>query len=199
MEKQSACMREREQQSDRCRFDFYITNNMFDETKLFVGGFDRGRKRQAVLAASGQVTWKPSDVDVIHDEDVIRPPTVLKQYTAATCRNVVAASDDPAGLVPCAGSGRPLARFIGSLMATDQHSVNVLLSKWAVAEQRKQDEVERAPADSVQRGVEGRYHIPTYCIQHKTGSAVERVSNTLGLISPAFCVASALSWGESSR
>ena len=146
-------MREREQQSDRCRFDFYITNNMFDETKLLVGGFDRGRKRQAVLAASGQVTWKPSDVDVIHDQDVIRPPTVLKQYTAATCRNVVAASDDPAGLVPCAGSGRPLARFIRSLMATDQHSVNVLLSKWTVAEQRKQDEVERALADSVQRGV----------------------------------------------
>ena len=86
-------------------------------------------------------------------------------------------------------------------MATYQHSVNVLLSKWAVAEQRRQieeeeqrrqDEADRAPADSVQTGVEGCFHIPTYCIQHKTGSAVERVSETLGFISLALCV---YGWG----
>ena len=35
MERQQARMREREQQSKRTKFDFYITNNMFDETKLF--------------------------------------------------------------------------------------------------------------------------------------------------------------------
>ena len=133
-------MREREQQSKVLKFYFYITNNRFDETKLFLGGFGRGRKRQAVLAASGQVTWKSSDSDVIHGEDVIRPPAVLKRYTAAVCSRIVAAPDDPAGLAPGAASGRPLARFVGSLMATDQHSVNVLLSKWAVAEQRMQGE-----------------------------------------------------------
>ena len=90
-------------------------------------------------------------------------------------------------------------------MATDQHSVNVLLSKWAVAEQRRQDqeeeerrqeEAERIHADSVQTGVDASFHIPLFCIQHKTGSAVEGVSETLGLISPAFCIASALQWGN---
>ena len=80
-------------------------------------------------------------------------------------------------------------------MATDQHSVNVLLSKWVVAEQRRQ-EAEEAAADVAQASVDGRFHIPLYCIQHKTGSAVERVTQFLGLISPAFCIASALSWGN---
>ena len=80
-------------------------------------------------------------------------------------------------------------------MATDQHSVNVLLSKWTISEQRRQ-EVEEAEAAGGQAEVDARFHIPTYCIQHKTGSAVERVSLFLGLISPAFCIASALSWGD---
>ena len=196
METQGAKMAELQRQSQRCKLDFYITNNMFDETKLFVGGFDRGRKRQCVLAASGQVTWKSSDSHVIHDQDVIRAPAVLKRYTAATCRQAVAAPDDPTGLVPRAGEHRPLAKFIGSLMATDQHSVNVLLSKWVVAEQRRQEaeEAEEAAADAAPAAP--RFHIPTYCIQHKTGSAVERVTEFLGLLSPAFCIASSLSWGN---
>ena len=195
METQAAKMKELQRQSQRSKLDFFITNNMFDETKLFVGGFGRGRKRQCVLAASGQITWKTNDSHVIHDQDVIRAPAVLKQYTAATCRRVVAAPDDPAGIVPVAGEHRPLARFMGSLMATDQHSVNVLLSKWAVAEQRRQEE-EEAAADVAQASVDARFHLATYCIQHKTGSAVERVTQFLGLISPAFCIASSLSWGN---
>ena len=83
-------------------------------------------------------------------------------------------------------------------MATDQHSVNVLLSKWAVAEQRRQEaeEEEQAAAGVAQASVDVRFHIPTYCIQHKTGSAVERVTEFLGLISPALCLASLLSWGN---
>ena len=82
-------------------------------------------------------------------------------------------------------------------MATDQHSVNVLLSKWVVAEQRRQEaEEEEAAADVPQASVDARFHIPLYCIQHKTGSAVERVTQFLGLISPAFCIASSLSWGQ---
>ena len=46
-ERQRAGMREREQQSKRRQFDFYITNNMFDETKLFVWGL-RPRQETAV-------------------------------------------------------------------------------------------------------------------------------------------------------
>ena len=37
MEAQDAAVRERASQSQRCKLDFYITNNVFDETKLFVG------------------------------------------------------------------------------------------------------------------------------------------------------------------
>ena len=153
METQGAKMVELQRQSQRCKLDFFITNNMFDETKLFVGGFDRGRMRQCVLAASGQVTWKSSDSHVIHDQ--IRAPAVLKRYTAATCRRAVAAPDDPAGLVPAAGEHRPLAKFIGSLMATDQHSVNVLLSKWVVAEQRRPDVEEEGP--KVRSSIQAHY------------------------------------------
>ena len=61
METQAAKMKELQRQSQRSKLDFFITNNMFDETKLFVGGFDRGRKRQCVLAASGQIAWKSND------------------------------------------------------------------------------------------------------------------------------------------
>ena len=46
-------------------------------------------------------------------------------------------------------------------MATDQHSVNVLLSKWTISEQRRQ-EVEEAEAAGGQAEVEVRFHIPTY-------------------------------------
>ena len=38
MEKQKASMQELERQSKRHKLDFYITNNMFDDTKLFVWG-----------------------------------------------------------------------------------------------------------------------------------------------------------------
>ena len=70
-------------------FDFYITNNMFDETRLYVGGFGRGTKRQRVLAASGQVTWKAKGSDSVQDQRIVRPPEVLSRYTAAACANVV--------------------------------------------------------------------------------------------------------------
>ena len=42
-EMQRAGMREREQQSKVLKLDFYITNNMFDETKTLRWGFGRGR------------------------------------------------------------------------------------------------------------------------------------------------------------
>ena len=115
VQKQEASMRQRALESRRHKFDFYITNNMFDDTKLFVGGFDRGRNRQCVIAASGQATWKLNGDSVARDEDVIIPPTVLKRYTAAACRQVVAAPEDPSGIAPVAGASRPPARFVGKL------------------------------------------------------------------------------------
>ena len=63
-------------------FDFWITNHVFDETKLWcmVKGF--GYRCFSTLASHTQVTWK--DADGIQDEDVIRCPRTLRNYTAAT-------------------------------------------------------------------------------------------------------------------
>ena len=163
------------------QYDFYITNNMFDETQLRVAGFGKGTKRRRVLAASGQVTWKAPQSRV-QDQRVIREPTVMKRYTAATCAAVVGRPDDPCGLSPHADV-RPLARFYGSLMATDQHSVNVLTSKWVVQQQRA-------------AGENSSIHAVCFCTQHKTGAVVEAVTKFLGLLSPSFCISSCLSCGD---
>ena len=40
-------------------------------------------------------------------------------------------------------------------------------------------------------------HIPSFCIQHKTGNVVEDITKFLGLIGPSFCLASTLSHGDS--
>ena len=161
-------------------FDFYITNNMFDETRLYVGGFGRGIKRQRVLAASGQVTWKAKGSDSVQDQRVVRPPEVLSCYTAAVCANVVGKEGDPASVHPV--SARPAAQYYGSLTATDAHSVNTLLSKWIIAQQSEAGQ--------------NFFHLAMLCIQHKTGAVVEKVTKFLGLLSPSFCMASCLSDGD---
>ena len=70
---------------------------MFDETQLYVGGFERGRKRQCVLAAFGQVTQKLADGSV-QDADIFRTLAVLRRYTAAHCASVVADPNDATSL-----------------------------------------------------------------------------------------------------
>jgi len=80
-------------------FDFYITNNMYDETRLNLSGFGRATKRQRVLAAFGQVTWKSAG-GLVQDADVFRSPTVLRNYTAAHCATVVSDPLDPTSLYP---------------------------------------------------------------------------------------------------
>ena len=180
MSKQRELAAERHSHSVEEPFDFYITNNMFDETRLFVGGFGRGTKRQRVLAASGQVTWKARGSDTVQDQRVLRSPEVLSSYTAAVCANVVGKGDDPASVHPV--SARPAAQYYGSLTATDAHSVNGLLSKWIIAQQSEAGK--------------NFFHLPMFCIQHKTGAVVEKVTKFLGLLSPSFCMASCLSDGD---
>ena len=142
----------------------------------------KGKKRQRVLAASGQVTWKPRNVGV-QDEKVHSPPQVLRRYTAATCAVAVAKPDDPFLESIHKISTRPKAKFYCSLMATDQHSVNVLLSKWVVM---RQSEV----------GSNNLFHAASFCTQHKTGAVVEVVTEFLGLLSQSFCLAACVSNGE---
>ena len=163
-------------------FDFYITNNMHDETRLYLSGFGSAAKRQRVLAASGQVTWKPAG-GLVQDADVFRSPVVLRNYTAAHCATVVADPLDPTSLYPGPNENRPLAKYRGSLQATDQHSVNVLMEKVTVQRQNDFDD-----GTSVE--------MTCFCTQHKTGSTVEEVTKFLGLLSPSFCIASCLSQGD---
>ena len=160
---------------------FLITNNMHDETKLFVRGFGKGRKRQRVLASFGQVTWKGHDGEV-RDLDVFRTPAVLSSYTAATCATELASPDDVAGLMP-RGDARANAKYYGTLMATDSHAVNELCSKWISATIRS-------------LGLRNHFHIASFCTQHKTGAAIEAVTKYLGLLSPTFCIASLMAGGD---
>ena len=81
--------------------------------------------------------------------------------------NVLARGDDAAGLLPL-GDARPQARYHGSMMAADSHSVNKLLSKWVVSE------MERLFPDC------RSFHLPSFCTQHKTGHVVEAVTKYFG-------------------
>ena len=168
-----------------CPLDFYITNNMFDETKLRLEGYGRSQrsktwKRVRVLASHAQVTWQAAGSDVT-DIDVIRPPKVLRRYTAACQLNVVAGEGDSASLLPL-DRALPPARYYGHLLSSDMHSVNVLTSKWVGKE------IRALPGN--------HFHVAAYCTQHKTGSVVETITKQLGLLSPCFCIASVLKHGD---
>ena len=122
----------RRQDSLATPLDFYITNNMFDETKLYVAapGGHRAKKRRT-LAQGCQITFKKPGAEV-EDVDIIRPPALVRRCTAAACAGVMAQPTDPFGIAPDPDEV-PKAAFYGFLTATDSHSVNKLLAKWLAA------------------------------------------------------------------
>ena len=146
-----------------------ITNNMHDETKLPIGW--PNTRRESVLAWHSQLTTCSHDGRT-EDHDVIRPPRILKAYNGATVWNMIAQDDDTAGMRP-KGDALPRADYYGFLSATDSHSVNKLLSKFAVSTLQNKE-----------------YHICSLCTQHRTGSVCEEVSKQWGLLPPSFCLAS---------
>ena len=155
---------------------FYITNNMCDETKLPIG-WPRTR-RQSILAWHSQATWCDEQADVAsglvfstHDEDFIRAPAILKSYTAATLWALMGKPEDSVGFSP-GGDSKPDAHYYGSLASWDTHSVNVLLSKYLG---------ENLPPN--------HFHLASFCIQHRTGSACEEVSKKWNLLPASFCLA----------
>ena len=139
-----------------CNGFFYITNAMHDETQLWLRRKKKakgGKKRCRVLAASGQVSY--GDIDrVKEDIDIIRQPEILPEYTALQCASALARPDDPTGLCPCS-EVLPPAKFVGSLMATESHTDNKLVSKFVVAQPK------RMPGSCL------RCHAPSYCCQRK--------------------------------
>ena len=162
--------------------DFHINTNMFDETQLWLKAPGRStrKKRRRVLASATQVTRRARG-GTTTDADVLRAPATMKRYTAATCAGILGKPEDSAGLLP-EGEAAPKATYIASLTATDSHSVNRLVSKWI-----SESQTGLGPT---------RVHVPSYCTQHKTGNAVQQVSEYLGLIRPGFALASCLQTGE---
>ena len=163
--------------------DFQINNLMFDETQLWLKEGRQGcsKKRRRVLATASQVARKAPGGSIV-DMDVLRPPVEMKRYTSGTCVSILGKPDDSAGLLP-QGDAVPKVRFLACLTAFDSHSVNKLVSKWVAAQQ---EDLEGPP----------RFHVASYCAQHKTGTAVQLVSEYLGLIRPGFALASCLATGS---
>ena len=173
---------------------FYITNTMHDETQLWLRQPKRKKKSQTkrtakmrhrILAAAGQVSYGFQD-GVKEDIDIFRQPTVLPEYTARQCASTLARPEDPTGLCP-SSDVLPPAKYVGVLMASDSHAVNKLVSKFTTSQ--------------LEQPVPGnpnclRCHIPAYCCQHKVGGCVEAVTKYLGVYSPAFCIATLLSFAE---
>ena len=70
--------------------NFYITNNMFDETQLYVAAPRGGtaQKRRTVAQAcqiAYQKPARPGGPLPIHDKDIVRTPALLQTCTAAAC------------------------------------------------------------------------------------------------------------------
>ena len=78
--------RRREESLER-PFKYYMTNNMFDETKLYVArGGGRAKKRRTVAQAcqiAYQKPARPGGPLPIHDKDIVRPPALVQHCTAA--------------------------------------------------------------------------------------------------------------------
>ena len=162
-------------QSRESPLKWFITNNMFDETKLLIGS--PSTRRVSCLAWHSQVSWSrklASGLVEVKDEDVIRSPRTLKSYTAATLWNLCAAADDTGGLYP-RGDAMLDAEYVGSLASTDSHSVNLLLFKHLVS---------ALPPN--------HFLLAALCTQHRTGSVVEEISKKWGLLPCSFCLAARL-------
>ena len=94
--------------------DFHINNNMFDESQLWLRCSGQGgKRRRRVLAAGCQVTRRKPGGSTV-DIDIIRPPSEMECYTAATCASILAKPDDPTGLLPT-GASAPKAIFSQAL------------------------------------------------------------------------------------
>ena len=81
--------------------EMYITNNMFDETKLYVaapGGYRA--KRRCTLAQRCQSTFQRTPAAEPEDNDIIRPPALMGRCTAKNCAGVVGDPKDPFGILP---------------------------------------------------------------------------------------------------
>ena len=172
---QSRGKRRLRRQSLEEAFNFWITNTVFDETKLWFMIRGKGYRRFSTLAHHTQVTWE--DALGIHDEDIIQTPKAMTKYTAAVQFGILDA-DGVAGI--CGRDDeRPQARYNGTLTISDSHAVNHLTLKYA-------------------RTILPPAHImlPTFCVQHFTGSTASEVSEKLGIFTRVWCLSKTFAEGD---
>ena len=75
---------------------FYITNNMFDETQLYIAAPGGHRaKRRKTIAHGCQITYKQPGDEEVTDMDIIRPPALVMSCNASTLAGVVGNPTDP--------------------------------------------------------------------------------------------------------
>jgi len=161
--------------SEQKPFKFWITNNMFDETKLPLMIKKKGKRKWSTIASHAQVTW--CDDEGEHDADVIRKPKCVKTCSAATQWPVIGEPPDASGIV--ANGHTPEAEYHGSLTSSDGGAVNVLCLKYA---REKMDEKHLL--------------LSNLCLQHKTGKTADALTEKLGLQTALFCVFNTFDQGD---
>jgi hypothetical protein len=168
------CARLRQQSVEEA-FNFWITNTVFDETKLWYMVRGKGYRRFSTLAHHTQVTWE--DALGIHDEDIVQTPKAMKRYTAAVQWGIL----DGDGVAGLRGrdAERPQARYNGTLTISDSHAVNHLTLKYARI---------ILPPEHIM--------LPTFCVQHFTGSAASAVSDWLGIFTRVWCLSKTFAEGD---
>ena len=155
---------------------FWITGHVFDETKIWYKVRDMGYRHFSTLAHHTQTTFKEAG-QVTQDEDIIRAPKAMERYTAATQFSIL--TDDPiAGIMAQEGS-RPLARFYGTVTASDSHQVNKLTVKVVRA---------RMPPDELL--------LPCFCLQHPVGTAAEHVAKYLNVFTRVWTLSKTFNQGD---
>jgi len=153
---------------------FWITTSMFDETKLWYRLRRGGIRNWSTLAWHTVVTWRGSHGGV-RDEDIVRAPACMKDYTARNQWRVLT-RDPIAGLRP---TSAPVARFYGVNTSCDSHPVN----KMALNRLR----YELPPTTLM---------LVALCIQHKTGDAAADVSTALRIFTESWLAANTFAQGD---
>ena len=156
---------------------------MWDDTQLSlkVGG---QLLDQSVLAQHMQLSWMRGD-GAVADADLVRPPAVLAETTAAAMWSALTAGGDPLGLA-LGQAGLPAAEFHGLLSTCDGAAATRLLVKHMATQ----------PGSAAG----GRtMQLSCYCVQHSMGSVVEIVTRHLGILSPTFQMALTMRRGSFMR
>ena len=157
----------------------FMNNLMFDETKLPLLLKRGGHRSYSVLASHSQVSVALDD-GTVFDEDVIRPPKVLRRSNGRCTWAALTDSSDPAGLRPGVGDASwPNAKYLATVVACDSSSVNLSVLKHLE---------QNLPRDHLL--------LVCCCTQHRTGTIVEVITGLLGIMGAVQCIGNAFRGGD---